>query len=88
MTHKAVEIYTWQTCPFCLKAKSLLDKKNIEYTEYKIDGDDAARQKMIERTGGARSLPQIFVDKSNHVGGCDDLHALEKSGKLDQLIGA
>ena len=88
MTQKNVEIYTWQTCPFCLKAKSLLDQKNIEYTEYKIDGDDTARQKMIERADGARSLPQIFIDKTHHVGGCDDLHALANSGKLDELIKA
>lgn len=86
MAQKTVEIYTWQTCPFCLKAKALLDSKGIEYTEYKIDGDDEARQKMITRANGARSLPQIFVDKEHHVGGCDDLHALDAAGNLDSLI--
>lgn len=87
MSQKTVEIYTWQTCPFCLKAKGLLDRKGIEYVEYKIDGDEQARAKMIERTGGPRSVPQIFVDKDHHIGGCDDLHALEAEGKLDELLG-
>ena len=88
MAQKSVEIYTWQTCPFCIRAKALLDSKGIEYTEYKIDGDDQARQKMIERANGARTLPQIFVDKTHHVGGCDDLYALEGQGKLESLVQA
>lgn len=87
MNHKPVEIYTWASCPFCLRAKALLDRKNIQYTEHKIDGDEAARAKMVERTGGPRSVPQIFVDGSHHVGGCDDLHALENSGKLAEVFG-
>lgn len=87
MSQKSVEIYTWQTCPFCLRAKGLLDRKGVEYVEYKIDGDEQARAKMIERANGARSLPQIFVDKDHHVGGCDDLHALEAQGKLDSVLG-
>ena len=87
MAQKSVEIYTWQMCPFCIRAKGLLDHKGVEYTEYKIDGDEAARAKMTERAGGRRSLPQIFVDKDQHVGGCDDLFALERSGKLNQLLG-
>ncbi len=87
MAQKKVEIYTWQTCPFCHRAKALLDSKGVEYTEYKIDGDDAARQKMIERAGGKRSLPQIFVDQDVHLGGCDDIYALQSRGKLDELLG-
>lgn len=81
-----VEIYTWQTCPFCIRAKQLLDRKGVAYTEYKIDGNDEERAKMAERAGGKRSLPQIFID-DRHVGGCDDLHRLDGEGKLDQLLG-
>ena len=83
---KKVEIYTWQYCPFCIRAKSLLKKKNIEFIEYKIDGDEAAREKMSERANGKRSLPQIFID-NNSIGGCDDLYSLEEDNKLDSLIG-
>lgn len=87
MSQKIVEIYTWSTCPFCLRAKALLDRKGIAYTEYQIDGDEAARSKMAERAGGRRSVPQIFVDQTHHVGGCDDLHALESQGGLERLLG-
>jgi len=82
---KKVEIYTWQYCPFCIRAKSLLNKKNIDFIEYKIDGDESAREKMSERSNGKRSLPQIFID-NNSIGGCDDLHLLEEENKLDSLI--
>ncbi|MBE9064314.1 glutaredoxin 3 [cf. Phormidesmis sp. LEGE 11477] len=79
-----IEIYTWSRCPFCIRAKSLLDQKGVEYTEYCIDGDEAARDEMAERAG-RRSLPQIFID-DKHIGGCDDIHALERKGKLDGLL--
>ena len=80
-----VEIYTWQYCPFCIRAKSLLKKKNINFTEYKIDGDEDARELMIERADGRRTLPQIFIDNEG-IGGCDDLYTLENENKLDALI--
>ncbi|GGA36103.1 glutaredoxin 3 [Okeania sp. KiyG1] len=80
-----VEIYTWSTCPFCIRAKALLDKKQAEYQEYTIDGDDVEREKMAKRANGRRSLPQIFI-KDQHIGGCDDLYELEDQGKLDQLL--
>ena len=80
-----IEIYTWTTCPFCKRAKALLDSKGAEYTEYVLDGDEAARDKMAERTGGPRSVPQIFID-NQHIGGCDDIHALDAAGKLDPLL--
>ena len=80
-----VEIYTWSTCPFCIRAKQLLRKKGVEFTEYGIDGDEAARAKMAERANGGRSLPQIFINDA-HIGGCDDIHALEYEGKLDNLL--
>jgi len=82
---KKVEIYTWQYCPFCIRAKSLLNKKKIEFIEYKIDGDESAREKMSERANGKRSLPQIFID-NNSIGGCDDLYSLDEENKLDSLI--
>jgi glutaredoxin 3 len=80
-----VEIYTWSRCPFCIRAKGLLTKKGVEFTEYCIDGDEAARDSMSVRAGGRRSVPQIFID-DRHIGGCDDLHALESAGELDLLL--
>ena len=80
-----VEIYTWQYCPFCIRAKSLLKKKNVNFTEYKIDGDEDARELMIERADGRRTLPQIFIDNEG-IGGCDDLYILENENKLDALL--
>ena len=80
-----VEIYTWQYCPFCIRAKSLLKKKNINFTEHKIDGDNDARAKMTERANGNRTLPQIFIDNES-IGGCDELYALENHNKLDKLL--
>ena len=81
-----VEIYTWQYCPFCIRAKSLLKKKNINFTEYKIDGDEAARALMTERADRRRTLPQIFIDNEG-IGGCDDLYTLENENKLDEILG-
>ena len=80
-----VEIYTWRTCPFCIRAKALLRDKGVDFIEYAIDGDEVARNKMAERANGRRSLPQIFIDDL-HVGGCDDIHALDAKGKLDELL--
>ncbi|MFN9624366.1 MAG: glutaredoxin 3 [Cyanobacteriota bacterium] len=81
-----VEIYTWRACPFCLRAKSLLDRKGVAYREYAIDGDNQARRAMTERAEGRSSLPQIFIH-NQPIGGCDDLHALERRGQLDALLG-
>ena len=81
-----VEIYTWRTCPFCIRAKQLLDQKGVQYTEYAIDGDEAARSAMVKRgSDGKRSVPQIFINDS-HIGGCDAIHALDRQGKLDPLL--
>lgn len=82
-----VEIYTWALCPFCIRAKRLLKSKGVQFTEYKIDGDNAARSAMAERANGGRSVPQIFIN-NQHVGGCDDIHELEAQGKLDPLLTA
>ncbi len=80
-----VEIYTWSSCPFCIRAKALLNQKQVEFTEYCIDGDNTARMAMAERANGRSSLPQIFIN-DQHIGGCDDIHALDRAGKLDQLL--
>ena len=80
-----VEIYTWRTCPFCIHAKDLLKKKGVDFIEYSIDGDEAARSKMQGRANGRRSVPQIFVN-DKHLGGCDDIYDLDAQGKLDQLL--
>lgn len=80
-----VEIYTWSRCPFCIRAKALLDRKGIDYQEYVIDGDEAARSQMSQRANGRRSLPQIFIN-DKHIGGCDDLYDLEMNEELDSLL--
>ena len=80
-----VEIYTWQTCPYCIRAKLLLWWKGVTFTEYKIDGDGAARIKMAERANGGRSVPQIFIN-DQHIGGCNDLYTLDREGRLDPLL--
>lgn len=80
-----VEIYTWRTCPFCIRAKHLLKQKGIDFTEYSVDGDEAARTQMSQRAKGRRSLPQIFIN-DRHIGGCDDIHDLDAEGRLDALL--
>ena len=81
---KTVEIYTTQTCPYCIAAKGLLKKKGVEYKELDVGADPSLRQAMTERAG-RRSVPQIFIG-GTHVGGCDDLHALDHAGKLDPML--
>lgn len=80
-----VEIYTWSTCPYSKKAKALLQNKQVEYTEYCIDGNDLARAAMSKRANGSKTLPQIFINNI-HIGGCDDLHILEEVGRLDDVL--
>ncbi len=80
-----IEIYTWQFCPFCLRAKSLLDKKGLHYLEHAIDGDQDARNAMAIRAGGRTTVPQIFINDKG-IGGCDELYELESSGQLDELL--
>ena len=82
-----VEIYTRPLCGYCDAAKRLLAKKGVSYVETDISLDPAARQQMLERSNGGRTVPQIFID-GRHVGGCDDLHALEAAGGLDPLLSA
>ncbi len=82
-----VEIYTTRYCPYCLSATALLNRKGIAFTEIDVSGDPAGRSKMIERANGRMTVPQIFIG-STHVGGFDELHALNRAGKLDPLLAA
>lgn len=80
-----VEIYTTPYCPYCLAAKDLLRQKNIVFTEFDVSGNPALRAAMSERAHGRTTVPQIFIGE-DHVGGCDDLYALEQEGRLDALL--
>jgi len=82
-----VEIYTKTFCPYCWRAKQLLDAKGIDYAEIAVDQGGEVRQQMIQRANGRTTVPQIFISEK-HIGGCDDLIALERSGRLDPLISA
>ena len=81
-----VEIYTTKICPYCVRAKRLFDKKGVSYREIDVSNDAALRDAMVVRAGGRQTVPQIFVG-ATHVGGCDDLYALDSAGKLDPLLG-
>jgi glutaredoxin 3 len=79
-------IYTWDHCPYCKKALSLLNSKGLNFTQIKLDGDENAREIMSQKTKGNRkSVPQIFINDVS-IGGCDDLHELEANEELDKLI--
>jgi glutaredoxin 3 len=81
----SVEIYTKSTCGYCIRARRLLETKQVEFIEYVIDGGGPMRMEMIQRAGGRTTVPQIFVG-GRHIGGCDDLYALERDGKLNDLF--
>lgn len=80
-----VVIYTTSMCPYCYRAKALLTKKGVTFTEIDVGMDPEKRQEMIQRANGRRTVPQIFIN-DQHVGGSDDLHALDAQGKLDPLL--
>ena len=82
-----IEIYTKATCPYCIRAKKLLDTKGVEYCDYEISGDADKRAEMIQRANGRTTVPQVFID-GEHVGGSDDLMRLEMSGQLDERLKA
>ena len=82
-----VEIYTKAFCSFCTRAKRLLDEKSVAYEEYDITMGGPQRAEMIQRAGGRTTVPQIFID-GRHMGGCDDIHALDRDGRLDPLLNA
>ncbi|GEQ99250.1 glutaredoxin [Iodidimonas gelatinilytica] len=82
-----IDIYTKAWCPYCVRAKGLLKRKQQSFSEIDIGSKTEKRAEMIARSGGASTVPQIFID-GKHVGGCDDLVALDRAGKLDALLGA
>ena len=82
---KRIRVYTSQICPYCVRAKLLLKKKGADFEEIDVTMDSKARDEMLAASGGARSVPQIFIGDT-HVGGCDELYALEREGKLDPLL--
>ena len=82
-----IEIYTTPFCGYCRLAKRLLDEKGVSYAETDVSLDPAERMEMVRRAGGRRTVPQIFIGET-HVGGCDDLYALERAGRLDALLAA
>jgi glutaredoxin 3 len=86
MTMLQIEIYTTRWCPYCIAAKRLLARKGVTFTEIDVGSDQAERGRMVMRANGRMTVPQIFIG-ATHVGGCDDLYALERAGKLDPLLG-
>jgi glutaredoxin 3 len=80
-----VTLYTTPICPFCVAAKRLLDSKGVEYTDFDVMANPELRAEMMQRAHGRHTVPQIFVGET-HVGGCDELHQLERAGKLDPLL--
>jgi len=80
-----VTIYTKAYCPYCVRAKSVLDNKGVIYTEIRIDDQPELRPQMIERAGGRTTVPQIFIGEQ-HIGGCDDMLSLDANGQLDPLL--
>lgn len=82
-----VEIYVKSTCGFCYRAVKLLEAKGVDYQAYELTWGSPLREEMIQRAGGRTTVPQIFIN-GEHVGGCDDLHRLDREGKLEQLLAA
>lgn len=80
-----VEIYTTRICPYCVRAKNLLQKKGVAFHEIDVGDDAEQRVALVEKAGGQRTVPQIFIN-GQHIGGSDDLHALDREGKLDALL--
>ncbi len=83
---KKIEIYTTNYCPFCVKAKSLLKKKKLNFFEIDVFNNEKLREKMTAMANGARSVPQIFADNV-HIGDCDKIYKLDQEKKLDRLLG-
>jgi glutaredoxin 3 len=81
----SVEVYTTPYCPYCVAAKDLLRRKGVDFVEINVAGDRDLRTKMVARAGGRMTVPQIFIGET-HVGGCDDLYALDGEGGLDTLL--
>ncbi len=82
-----IEVYSGDYCPYCMRAKALLKQRELEFVEYNVQSEPGRRVEMSERAPGARSIPQIFIN-DRHVGGCDDLYALDKKGELNNWLEA
>jgi glutaredoxin 3 len=85
MTEPKIVMYSKGWCPYCSRARELLKSKGVDFEEIDVEARPEARAEMMARSGGRRTVPQIFIG-ATHVGGCDDLHALEASGRLDTLL--
>lgn len=82
-----VEIYTTKVCPYCVRAKNLLNAKDVDFVEHDLTGKDEEREALLKRSNGMRTVPQIFIN-GQHIGGCDNLYELEEKGELDKLLSA
>ncbi len=82
-----IEVYSGNYCPYCVRAKSLLKQRQLKFVEYDVQEEPEKRVEMTKRAPGARTIPQIFIN-DRHVGGCDDLYALDRKGELDAWLGA
>ena len=80
-----IEVYSTAVCPYCVAAKNLLKARGLEWTELRVDTDQQQRETMLKRSGGARTVPQIFIN-DQHVGGFDELAAADRSGRLKELL--
>jgi glutaredoxin 3 len=83
--NKKIIVYSTDYCPYCTRAKSLLTSKNVDFDEIDVTNDDDLRMEMVRKSGGRKTVPQIFIDDI-HIGGFDDLHALDIKGELDKLL--
>lgn len=82
-----IDVYTTNYCPYCVRAKDLLKKKGVVFTEHDVTNDMAAREALVAKSAGRKTVPQIFIN-GQHIGGFDDMNALDKAGKLDALLAA
>lgn len=82
-----ITVYSGPNCPYCVRAKQLLTKKGAAFTDYDVKADSAKFDEMLAKSGGRKTIPQIFIN-GQHIGGCDDLYALDSAGKLDALLKA
>jgi len=80
-----VEMYTTMWCGYCARARNLLQRKGVDFQDIDVEADTSKRTEMVQRAGGRMTVPQIFID-GVHVGGCDDVHALDDAGKLDPML--
>jgi glutaredoxin 3 len=85
MSTNKIEVYTTTYCPYCIKAKQLLKAKKLDFEEINVEGDNEARMLLMQKSGGSKTIPQIFIN-DKHVGGCDDLYNLEDTGELNKLL--